>query len=127
MWRNWLARSAVNRKVAGSSPARCGVSFLPFKRYIETACYFYLTIFLLVPGFQARQGRCCSDPASLHSLARTWPPISYRSYHRDDGTVDQSTDEEWKQAHYCAVQVSGGNTVMAASGDCDSVSGDGCK
>ena len=23
LWRNWLARSAVNRKVAGSSPARC--------------------------------------------------------------------------------------------------------
>ncbi len=27
LWRNWLARSAVNRKVAGSSPARCGVFF----------------------------------------------------------------------------------------------------
>ena len=29
LWRNWLARSAVNRKVAGSSPARC-VLFLIF-------------------------------------------------------------------------------------------------
>ena len=27
LWRNWLARSAVNRKVAGSSPARCDQTF----------------------------------------------------------------------------------------------------
>ncbi len=30
LWRNWLARSAVNRKVAGSSPARCELFFLLF-------------------------------------------------------------------------------------------------
>ena len=31
LWRNRLARSAVNRKVAGSSPARCGLHFFfPF-------------------------------------------------------------------------------------------------
>ena len=30
LWRNWLARSAVNRKVAGSSPARCGFFFFLF-------------------------------------------------------------------------------------------------
>ena len=27
LWRNWLARSAVNQKVAGSNPARCGLPF----------------------------------------------------------------------------------------------------
>ena len=29
LWRNWLARSAVNRKVGGSSPPRDGRSFSP--------------------------------------------------------------------------------------------------
>ena len=34
LWRNWLARSAVNRKVAGSSPARCDCfSFFPAIRF----------------------------------------------------------------------------------------------
>ena len=27
LWRNWLARSAVNRKVGGSSPPRDGLFF----------------------------------------------------------------------------------------------------
>ena len=32
LWRNWLARSAVNRKVAGSSPARCE-AYIHFLQY----------------------------------------------------------------------------------------------
>ena len=30
LWRNWLARSAVNRKVGGSSPPRDGKDFFVF-------------------------------------------------------------------------------------------------
>lgn len=29
LWRNWLARTAVNRKVLGSSPSRSDVFILP--------------------------------------------------------------------------------------------------
>ena len=32
-WRNWLARSAVNRKVGGSSPPGGGILFLLLKLY----------------------------------------------------------------------------------------------
>ena len=45
LWRNRLARSAVNRKVAGSSPARCGFFFPALGYdpvyYTLTAIYFY--------------------------------------------------------------------------------------
>ena len=55
----------------------------------------------------------------LHYTA--WPehghPVSYCSYHRDDGTIDQSTDEEWKQTYHCDMQVS-------QMGDSDSSEGD---
>ena len=49
LWRNWLARSAVNRKVAGSSPARCGFFFFLFSFYLYPfpTVYYYI-IFLLV-------------------------------------------------------------------------------
>ena len=39
-WRNWLARSAVNRKVGGSSPPGGGY----FSCYSSTTCYFSLLI-----------------------------------------------------------------------------------
>ena len=46
LWRNRLARSAVNRKVAGSSPARCEAfffffSFLPTLSLPFTSFYFF--------------------------------------------------------------------------------------
>ena len=59
LWRNWLARSAVNRKVAGSSPARCACFFFPLLYFF----YFFffpsffissfspLFLFLLFPLF----------------------------------------------------------------------------
>ena len=34
LWRNWLARSAVNRKVGGSSPPRDGLFFPPQAFYL---------------------------------------------------------------------------------------------
>ncbi len=37
LWRNWLARSAVNRKVAGSSPARCELNLF-FGVYFVCSC-----------------------------------------------------------------------------------------
>ena len=33
LWRNWLARSAVNRKVGGSSPPRCAFFSFFFCRF----------------------------------------------------------------------------------------------
>ena len=52
LWRNWLARSAVNRKVAGSSPARCGKLLFFFHsqlssqqiQYTYTHMHTFLTI-----------------------------------------------------------------------------------
>ena len=32
-WRNWLARSAVNRKVGGSSPPGGALPFVPVKTF----------------------------------------------------------------------------------------------
>ena len=44
LWRNRLARSAVNRKVGGSSPPRCGflISFFTFQNHFSfnLACSF---------------------------------------------------------------------------------------
>ena len=42
LWRNRLARSAVNRKVAGSSPARC-----------EGNIFFFLYFFCCLLGMQS--------------------------------------------------------------------------
>ena len=40
LWRNRLARSAVNRKVAGSSPARCDLIF-----FVCVFVFFFLSFF----------------------------------------------------------------------------------
>ena len=50
LWRNRLARSAVNRKVAGSSPARCEHSFFfrsPLSHDINYLLYYLHNYFLL--------------------------------------------------------------------------------
>ena len=38
LWRNWLARSAVNRKVGGSSPPRDVLSFYSVRHDICATC-----------------------------------------------------------------------------------------
>ena len=37
LWRNWLARSAVNRKVGGSSPPRCAFFLSPLLLFFPGA------------------------------------------------------------------------------------------
>ena len=47
LWRNWLARSAVNRKVAGSSPARCEgffFSLILLLNYYKFNFYWHLNL-----------------------------------------------------------------------------------
>ena len=47
LWRNWLARSAVNRKVGGSSPPR-GVQFLTNSWLIFYYFFFFLNFILFL-------------------------------------------------------------------------------
>ena len=51
LWRNWLARSAVNRKVAGSSPARCACFFFSPSFIFFISSFSPLFLFLLFPLF----------------------------------------------------------------------------
>ena len=48
LWRNRLARSAVNRKVAGSSPARCERSSFFFPVTELMTCDVHVLFFLAV-------------------------------------------------------------------------------
>ncbi len=52
LWRNWLARSAVNRKVAGSSPARCDYFFqkLGGITWLLPWTVFHLLSYLMYPA-----------------------------------------------------------------------------
>ena len=54
-WRNWLARSAVNRKVGGSSPPG-GASFFPSWTSQEKVRFLSLIILFIVIGpFQEQE------------------------------------------------------------------------
>ena len=50
-WRNWLARSAVNRKVGGSSPPGSADIFLMF--YIIYIFFLYIYLVLLIINLQS--------------------------------------------------------------------------
>ena len=52
LWRNWLARSAVNRKVAGSSPARCVAYF--FLIFTKLAICYNAMLYTMVKMFKEK-------------------------------------------------------------------------